>query len=91
VIEADRSCLDFVEHMRLVEPASALIASDGFFRLVDHYAELSEEELLARACGTGEVASLYERLRAIETADSDCTRFPRFKPADDASAIVLEA
>ena len=91
VIEADRACLDFVEHMRLVDPTSALMASDGFFRLVDHYGELSEEELLARASGTGEVASLYERLRGIEAADHDCRRFPRFKPADDASAIALSA
>lgn len=89
VIAADRACLAFVEHMPLVDPASALMASDGFFRLVDHYHEASEQELLARACGDGEVAILYDRLREIERSDPHCKIFPRFKPADDASAIAL--
>ncbi|MGE0004348.1 MAG: hypothetical protein AB7S92_02045 [Parvibaculaceae bacterium] len=91
VIEADPACLAFVEHMPLADPVSALMASDGFFRLVDHYGELSEDELLVRACREGGIAALHDRLRAIEKADPDCTRFPRFKPADDASAIALEA
>jgi hypothetical protein len=89
VIAADRACLDFVEHMPFIEPRSALMASDGFFRLVDHYHEMTEEELLARASRKGQIAELCERLRAIERSDPDCTNFPRFKPADDASAIAL--
>jgi hypothetical protein len=90
VIEADRACLAFVEHMPLADPTSALMASDGFFRLVDHYDAASEQELLARA-GRGEVADLYARLREIEGSDPTCEKFPRFKPADDASAIALSA
>lgn len=89
VIAADRACLAFVEHMPLVDPRSALMASDGFFRLVDNYHEMTEEELLAQSSGEDYVTALYERLRAIEGSDPGCTRFPRFKPADDASAIAL--
>ncbi|MGE3871654.1 MAG: hypothetical protein AB7F74_01735 [Parvibaculaceae bacterium] len=89
VIAADRACLAFVEHMPLTDPRSALMTSDGFFRLVDHYDEATEQELLARASGDGALAALYDRLRAIEQSDPDCRKFPRFKPADDASAIVL--
>lgn len=89
VIAADRACLGFVEHMPLVEPNSALMASDGFFRLVDHYHGATEEELLMQASGNGQVPELYQRLRAIERSDPDCRKFPRFKPADDASAIAL--
>lgn len=89
VIEADTACLAFVEHMPLAEPARALMTSDGFFRLVDNYDELSEPELLACASRDGEVTALYERLRAVEASDPDCRKFPRFKPADDASAIAL--
>jgi hypothetical protein len=89
VIAADRACLAFVEHMTVVDPQSALMTSDGFFRLVDHYNEMSERELLARASGNAEIAALYDRLRAIEQSDPDCRKFPRFKPADDASAIAL--
>jgi Protein phosphatase 2C len=91
VLAADRACLAFVEHMPLVDPRSALMASDGFFRLVDHYSEATEQELLARASGDGGIAALYERLRAIERGDPECRRYPRFKPADDASAIALVA
>jgi hypothetical protein len=91
VIEANRACLSFAEHMQLFDPTSALMASDGFFRLVDHYDEVSEQGLLARACGENAVGDLYERLRSIEKTDPDCRKFPRFKPADDASAIALIA
>jgi hypothetical protein len=91
VIEADRACLAFVEHIELSDPTSALMTSDGFFRLVDHYNEISEAELLERASGTDAVNSLYDRLREIERSDPDCRKFPRFKPADDASAIALIA
>jgi hypothetical protein len=91
VIEANRACLAFLEHMPLAHPTSALMASDGFFRLVDHYQELSERDLLARAAGQSEIDVLYERLRTIEASDPDCRQFPRFKPADDASGIALIA
>ena len=89
VIEADRACLAFAEYLRLDDPAAVLLASDGFFRLVDHYGEASESGLLTRATQNGGVMSLYERLRHIERDDPDCRRFPRLKPRDDASAIAL--
>jgi hypothetical protein len=75
--------------MPLVDPRSALLSSDGFFRLVDHYNEATETELLANASVDGGIATLYDRLRSIERGDPDCRQFPRFKPADDASAIAL--
>lgn len=89
VIEADRACLAFAEYLRLDDPFSVLLASDGFFRLVDHYGETSESGLLTRATQNGGVSSLYERLRHIERDDPDCRGFPRLKPQDDASAIAL--
>lgn len=91
VIEADRACLAFAEYMPLADPSAVLLASDGFFRLVDHYAETTESELLRRAVAGSGVASLYDTLRAIELGDPDCRKFPRLKPGDDASAIALTA
>lgn len=91
VVEADSACLAFAEYRELADPACVLLASDGFFRLVDCYDELSEADLLACAARPGEVAILYETLRRLEDSDPECRKFPRFKPQDDASAIALVA
>jgi hypothetical protein len=89
VIEADRACLAFAEYMELDDPSSVLLTSDGFFRLVDYYDQISETDLLARSGRDGELARLYEMMRKLEDGDPDGARYPRFKPKDDASAIAL--
>lgn len=89
VIEADRACLAFAEYMELEDPSSVLLTSDGFFRLVDYYSQISEADLLARSGYDGEIARLYETMRKLEDGDPDGTQYPRFKPKDDASAIAL--
>lgn len=89
VIEADRACLAFAEYMELDDPSSVLLTSDGFFRLVDYYGQISEADLLARSGSDGEIARLYETLRELEDGDPAGARYPRFKPKDDASAIAL--
>ncbi len=91
VIEADRACLAFAEYMELDEPSSVLLTSDGFFRLVDYYGQMSETDLLARSGRDGELARLYDMMRKLEDGDPDGARYPRFKPKDDASAIALIA
>jgi hypothetical protein len=91
VIEADRACLAFAEYMELDEPSSVLLTSDGFFRLVDYYGQISETDLLARSGRDGELARLYDMMRELEDGDPDGARYPRFKPKDDASAIALIA
>jgi hypothetical protein len=29
-------------------------------------------------------------LRAVEAADASCEKYPRFKPSDDATAVMLK-
>ncbi|MET0307277.1 MAG: protein phosphatase 2C domain-containing protein [Sphingomonas sp.] len=65
-----------------------LLMSDGFSALVDAYAELDEAALMAELAEHG-LDRLGTRLRAIEAADRDCSRFPRFKTSDDATALWL--
>jgi len=89
VIEANRDCLAFAEYKELNEPSSVLLTSDGFFRLVDYYGQISETDLLARAVHDGAIARLYEMMRKLEDGDPDGAKYPRFKPKDDASAIAL--
>jgi len=62
------------------------LLSDGATRITDSYGVLSWPELLAvlRGPGPGE---LIGRVRAAEDADPDCTRWPRSKARDDATAI----
>jgi hypothetical protein len=82
-----------LEHIEIatvpaVSGAAFLLVSDGFYRLVDLYRRHSYETLLAAALGRG-LAPLHDELRAIEAADADCRRFPRLKPRDDATAVLV--
>lgn len=63
-----------------------LLMTDGFAALIDSYAALDAETLMA-ALDTGGLPALATRLRAIEAEDADCTHFPRFKRSDDATAL----
>ena len=65
-----------------------LLMSDGFSALIDGYALLTETEVMDQLTTHG-LADLATRLRAIETADAACDRFPRFKASDDVTALWL--
>jgi hypothetical protein len=62
------------------------LLSDGAARLVDRYGLSSWPDTVAllRAAGPDELIRL---VRAAEASDADCSRWPRGKPADDATAI----
>jgi len=64
----------------------AILLTDGFEAAVEDYALLTPQELAARAAALGGVLAA---LRAVERDDPDCTRYPRFKPSDDATAVAL--
>lgn len=65
-----------------------LLMTDGFSALIDAYAVCDEVALFDALVAEG-LASLGQRLRAIEAADSACARYPRFKTSDDATALWL--
>lgn len=65
-----------------------LLMSDGFSALVDAYAAYDATGLFATLETEG-LAALAVILRSIERSDAACTRFPRFKASDDATAIWL--
>jgi hypothetical protein len=65
-----------------------LLASDGFFRLVNVFGAYDEAGLVA-AARAGGLAALGAELRAIESEDPNCLRYPRLKFMDDASAILV--
>jgi hypothetical protein len=65
-----------------------LLLSDGFYRLVDVYRRYGYDTLLAAAEASG-LAPLLDELRAIETGDAACREYPRLKPRDDATAVLV--
>lgn len=68
---------------------AALLMSDGYYRLVDHYGRYDDESLLA-AAGRHGLAALYDELRQIEAEDAETLRYPRIKARDDATAVLLQ-
>ena len=64
------------------------LATDGVMRLVDVFRTHTAESLFEAAWTVG-LAPLFDELRALERADQDCTRHPRAKVSDDASAVLL--
>jgi hypothetical protein len=89
--------LDFsgvgVEHaqtevLRDVGPIEIMLMTDGFSRLVEMYFAYTWDGLLERAIKDG-LEPLYSELREIERNDHYCAKFPRLKPCDDATAVLL--
>jgi hypothetical protein len=62
-----------------------LLMTDGFSALTDAYG-MESAAMMARLTSEG-LLPLAAELRAIEAEDAACTRYPRFKKSDDATAI----
>lgn len=73
---------------KLRAPAHLLLMTDGFSALMDRYHAYDAAGLVRAASDKG-LAALGQELRAIEAADEAGAKHPRFKPSDDASAILL--
>lgn len=87
ILEASRDALAMPEIIDLGRPDRMLLCTDGYFRAVDHYALHDEAGLLDASLQ--DVRAVLAAVRAAEAGDPDCTRYPRFKPADDATAVML--
>lgn len=86
ILECSRASLALPEFISLETPAEILLCTDGYFRAVDHYQLYDEAQLLDAST---DVRQVLHALRAAETSDPDCRRYPRFKSADDATAVML--
>lgn len=81
------------EHARpwtltLKRPADVLLMTDGFSALVDRYRAYDAAGLVRAAVDKG-LQELGREVRAIETADAGGAHHPRFKPSDDATALLM--
>jgi len=87
ILEASRDALAMPEILELGEPEQMLLCTDGYYRAVDHYGLHDDEGLMAASAES--VSAVLKALRAAEADDPDCLRHPRFKPADDATTVML--
>jgi hypothetical protein len=78
-----------MKHVSTAKDAMLLLATDGFLALTTDYGRYSAEGLMAKAAAKG-LAVLGAELRAIEDADPDGHKYPRFKKCDDATALLLK-
>jgi serine/threonine protein phosphatase PrpC len=74
--------------LQLERPAHVLLCTDGFSALVDRYQAYDAAGLVRAAVEKG-LQELGRELRAIETADAGGAKHPRFKPSDDATAVLV--
>jgi hypothetical protein len=90
VLAAERSCLSMITLDRFPVRAvrRVLLASDGYYRLVDHYHAVSDTELVRETELHG-ADVLLRKLRAIEAGDPLGAEYPRLKISDDATAVLI--
>jgi serine/threonine protein phosphatase PrpC len=77
-----------VTSIALDGPATVLLATDGFYALVEDYQRYGDRELIATAQTLG-LAILARELRHIEDEDPEGERYPRMKKSDDATALLV--
>lgn len=77
-----------VASLALTGPATVLLATDGFYALVEDYGRYGDRELIATAQTLG-LAILGRELRHIEDDDPGGDKYPRMKKSDDATALLV--
>ena len=89
ILEADPAALAMPEYIDLGSPSELLLCTDGYYRAVDHYGLHDDRSLIDAGLAEGGVERVLAGLRAVEAADPACEKYLRFKPADDATALML--
>lgn len=90
IISVDPESADKLRTKRipLQSIGSVMLASDGFYRLCDTFGIYDDKSLFSAALRFG-LEKLYEDLRKIEETDINCVQYPRLKPKDDVTALIL--
>lgn len=90
VVGLQPECIDHARAwtLQLARPAHVLLCTDGFSALVDKYRVYDAASLVRATLDKG-LQELGRELREIETADAGGAKHPRFKPSDDATAMLL--
>ncbi len=89
ILVPDESSLAMPQVAVLDAPDQILLCTDGFCRAVDTYGMHDDASLLAASAQPGGVLAVTQAMRRVEAEDTACIRHPRFKQADDVSAVML--
>jgi hypothetical protein len=89
ILVPDQSALNMPQIIDLGTPTEILLCTDGFYRAVDTYGLFEDANLFSACKSPGGIESVVTQIRAIESTDPTCEHFPRFKPADDVTALML--
>jgi Protein phosphatase 2C len=89
ILEANPAAAEYAEYLDFEDPDELLICTDGYYRAVDYYHLHDDETLLAASLKPEGVEQVLGNIRRIEAADATCVKYPRFKPADDVTAVAL--
>ena len=76
-------------HLNYHQNAKVLLSSDGLYRLVDTYNDMTDQQFFSQAFQPNGLNQLLARLRKIELNDPEAMDYPRVKLQDDASAVLL--
>jgi hypothetical protein len=89
ILEAKEVATEFAEYLDLGTPQEILLCTDGYYRAVDHYEFHTNETLVEASLAKDGTQRVLANIRAIEASDPTCEKYLRFKPADDATAVML--
>lgn len=89
VLSLDPAIIEHAAHCPLAYSPGAhlLLATDGFSALVELY-EARDPASLVHASIQGGLEPLVKEIRAIEAADPEGMRYPRYKTSDDTTALL---
>lgn len=89
ILVPDPSSLAMPQIVDLGTPSQLLLCTDGYYRAVDTYGMHDDSSLVATSARPGGAQEVVDRMRDLEAHDLNCERYPRFKPSDDVSAVML--
>nr|WP_295707634.1 protein phosphatase 2C domain-containing protein [uncultured Halomonas sp.] len=90
-LSVDPECLSYLEVKRIPiqhAPQRLLLASDGFAAAFEAYNICTAENIFMGE--TKAFSTLIKKIRLTEKKDIELKRYPRLKPHDDASALLIE-
>ncbi len=82
---------DHAKHLEIdeAEMNKMLVCTDGFAAYYDKYHLAADDVSFMNAAENQPLQRMLRKIRSIEGKDPKCNTFPRLKPSDDATAVLV--